>query len=282
MEWARLNPLSAVGEANLRYEKWWKDHLKGRNLRTITSELVDGIIKEHRTGVNSLERTPANATANAYVSFVSRVITETSHLRPKLLTYPEVKGRIRWLTPAEWFLLSAKMEADFRDLCEFALATGLRRGNCMDFDWRWVHDDWALIPHEFTKTGEDYGIPLNRTAQAVIARRKASTVRHPNLVFLNGGKPWSRMSVVRYMQDAVEKAEIEPVTFHGFRHTFASWLAQRGVSDSIKSRLGCWASVGISGKYTHFDVDSLRPYSEIIDTMLADGVKGLTFIRRSG
>lgn len=266
--WAKGNPLSAVGVANLRFENWWKDHLSGKSLRAITPELVNDLVTKHRTGVSATERLPANATANAYVQFVARVIAATSSLRPAFIHYPPMKGRLRWLTPAEWFLLAAKMDGDLRDVCEFSLATGLRQANCLEFDWAWLHGDWALIPPEFTKTDEPYGIPLNKTAQAVIARRKAAAVRHPNLAFLNAGKPWYRVAVARKLWKALEDSGVDEITYHGFRHTFTSWLAQKGVSESIRARLGCWRTGRMADRYSHFDVESLRPFAAHIDEAL--------------
>lgn len=274
--WTKRNPLIAASEKNLRFATWWRPLLTRKNLRRIDTEMMNELILKHRPKVSETERRPQNATANAYVAFVQRIITETSSLRPKFITYPEQQGRMRWLTPAEWFLLAGTASDDVRDICEFALSTGLREANCMFFDWTWVKDTWALIPPEFTKTSAPYGIPLNRTAQAVIARRRTAAIRHPNLVFLNQGKPWYRVSIGRAMRDAVEAAGIDAVTFHGFRHTFASWLAQKGISEVIRARLGCWKTGSMADHYAHFDVESLRPFSEVIDSILSDSSQAST------
>ena len=74
---------------------------------------------------------------------------------------------------------------DLREMCLFALATGLREANVMGLKLPWIHVDFIEIPAELTKTRKPYGIPLNRTAQGVIEARRQSPVRHVQLVFTN-------------------------------------------------------------------------------------------------
>lgn len=274
MKWADDNPAASKKPANIHFESWWRDHLKGKRLASITPALVNGIILSNRTGVDVENPVPQNATANGYVGFVSKVIRAASNLRPALIYYPACSARERWLTPAEWLTFAGHMHQDLADLSLFALATGLREANDMFFEWRWLQDrdTWALLPSSVTKTRKPYGIPLNRTAQTIIKRRREATLRHPDLVFLDRGAPWTRYRVCRYYQAAVEKSSIDKITFHGLRHTFASWLAQAGVSELIRSRLGCWQTGSQADDYSHFDTESLRPFSELIDTRLAQGV----------
>lgn len=269
LSWLDDNPGLSQKYANLKHMKWWKPHLTGRRLDAITPKLVRGKVSE--SFPVSLENpVPANATANGYVSFVSRVIRHASILNPKFTYYPKSHGRDRWLAVEEWNQLAAVMPADLRDISLFALATGLRQANNMVCRWSWLKDNdtWALIPPEFTKTAKAYAIPLNRTAQAVIARRRAVAVRHPEFVFLNGGRSWYRLAICKAIRKAVAASGILEVTFHGLRHTFASWLAQRGVDRTIRARLGCWASQGMQDHYSHLDVESLRQYSGLIDEIL--------------
>lgn len=275
-DWIEHNPAVAAAYEAKKFIKFWTDQLAGFRLPDITSKVVHKIITDaqwpdgtKRFLVDLINPVSANATANAYTGFVTRVIRAGSNLNPKLAHYPPSKGRDRWLTVEEWGTLSSKMPADLKDLALFALATGLREANVMGLRWEWVKGDWILIPASFTKTERPYAIPLNRTAQGVLQARRGATVRHPELVFVNGGKPWSRMMVFRGMRLSVKAAGIPHFTFHGLRHTFASWLAQKGVSQAIRARLGCWSTGSMADHYSHFDVESLRQYSGLIDDILA-------------
>lgn len=273
VEWMQSNPGPAGKEWVKRLLDFWKDRLKGKKIQDeITPKLIHGIAVESWK-VDPTNPVPGNSTANQYVGFVKRIIRSTSNFNPKLITYPKTQGRDRWLTVEEWHKLVDAMNPDLLDVSLFGLATGLREANVMGLRWEWVKGDWALIPPEFTKTTKPYGIPLNLTAQTVLDRRRQATVRHPELVFLNSGKPWYRVSLCGAFRKAVGASGIAPVTPHGLRHTFASWLAQRGVSHTIRARLGCWSTGSMADHYSHFDVDSLRPFSEVIDQILAAAVK---------
>src|SRR5687767_11305908 len=61
------------------------------------------------------------------------------------------------------------------------------------------------------------------------------------------------------------------MTFHGLRHTFASWLGERGVPEGVIDRLGGWKvnKKKTRERYTHLNVETLRPYSAVIDHVLA-------------
>lgn len=265
LSWMDDNPAKAEKYEAKKFLAFWKPRLAGKRLDAITPKLVHSIVGQNfKVDLNN--PVGANSTANSYVGMVSRVIRHASNLNPRLTLYPKPRGRERWLTPDEWYALT--MPPDLADLALFALATGLREGNVMGLQWAWVKGDWLEIPAHLTKTRKPYGIPLNQTAQAVIAGRRGP-VRHPDLVFLNAGKPWYRMALCRAFRSAVAASGIPEITFHGLRHTFASWLAQRGVSHAIRARLGCWATASIADHYSHFDVESLRPFSELIDGILA-------------
>jgi integrase len=251
--------------------KWWKPHLTGMKLPAIDKDLVHRIVSRHRE-IDVEKPSGKNTTANYYVGFVGKIIRAASNLKPKFRVYPEPNEEKRWLRPEEWPLLQPELYGDLRDICTFALASGLRESNDMLFEWSWLHQDdtVAILPAAVTKTAKPYGIPLNLTAQTVIKRRREAKVRHPRYVFTNQGKVWGTVMLLRALYPAVERAGIAPMTFHTFRHTFGSWLAQKGVSDAVRCRLGCWSlDEGASGGYVHFDVESLRVFSEMLDPILS-------------
>lgn len=264
LEWLESHQHLASYPQNKIYAAWWLKHLDGLKLPAISKDLVHGLILKNRP-VDQTKHTKKNATANVYVSFVEKIIRSGSQIKPEFTRYPEPNETRRWLRIEEWRALESVMDDDLRHICTFALATGLREANDMRFEWAWIHGDAAYLPAKLTKTREDYGIPLSSAAQAVISERRQMKVRHPKYVFTNGGKPWTCVMLLRRLYRAVEAAGIAPMTFHSLRHTFGSWLAQRGVSDVVRKRLGCWSAGGdVSSGYVHFDVESLRPFCEMV------------------
>lgn len=254
----------------LIFARWWKKHLTGLKLTALTKDLIHRTIIAHRP-VDLTGPSKKNSTANVYVFFVEKIVRANSNLKPSFTRYPEPRGD-RWLRPEEWRDLVQHMPTDLQDIATFALSTGLREGNVMRFEWGWLHGSQAFLPATVTKTERDYGIPLNTIAQAVIARRRDMKVRHPRYVFTNAGKVWTCVMLLRALKRAQEGSDIAPLTFHTLRHTFASWLAQKGVSDAVRCRLGCWSTGGAASRYVHFDVEGLRSFSEqIVPNLSQDG-----------
>jgi integrase len=271
LEWLEGHQHLTSYPQNKQLAKWWLPHLTGLKLTAITKDLIHRVIVRHRP-IDPAQHIKANSTANFYVAFVEKIIRAGSQLRPEFTIYPEPGNAKRWLRQDEWAALEAEMDDDLRHVCTLALGTGLREANDMLFAWDWIHGTAAYLPRQITKTREDYGIPLGAVVQGVIEQRRQAKVRHPELVFLNRGKVWNRQALRDRLNIAVKASGIAPMTFHTFRHTFASWLAQKGVSDAVRRRLGCWStgSDAASG-YVHFDVESLRPFSEMVFPIQSQG-----------
>lgn len=269
LSWIEANPGLSEKYENLKFLQWWKPHLTGKKLTAIDAKIVHRIISENRV-VDLHNRVPQNATANDYTYFVGRIIRHASNLNPKFIQYPAIKFRERWLKPEEWQALGAALDPDTRDLLTYALATGQREANCMFLRWDWIDGAAVFTPAEDTKTRVPYGIPLNRAAQAVLERRRQAPVKHLQLVFTNRGKPWYRLALLRALKRGCQKAGIEPITVHGLRHTFTTWLARAGVPKEIRKRLLGHTTGDVHDGYTHFDIESLRPHAEVIDRVLAE------------
>jgi integrase len=87
----------------------------------------------------------------------------------------EAEGRLRWLTPEEAIrLLGACRKSrneHLTDLVEFALFTGMRRGEVLGLTWERVDRARGVVLLDVTKNGRRREVPLNGRADAVLARR---------------------------------------------------------------------------------------------------------------
>lgn len=272
--WMELNQHLSNYRSQKEYHAFWLPHLTGMVLSAIDAQYVHSVILKERTGryaVSLKERTSANSTANLYVGFVSKIIRFGSVTPPKLYVYPASKKSKPWLRPEDWPRLHEAMGKELRWVITYGLASGLRIQNLIDFEWTWLHaaDTRTFLPMEVTKTDEPYGIPNNATAQAVFADIRRQPVRHATHVFTFMGQPWEYRTLLKALKRACTRAGVPELTPHGLRHTFRSWLAQEGVSDSVARRLGCWQLGGGADKaYLHFDVERLRRFSEVLDPLL--------------
>jgi integrase len=154
-------------------------------------------------------------------------------LKWKLLTeVPEIDfdaenpGLVRFLTAeeADRLLVAAGKSRNvvLADLVEFAMFTGVRRGEALGLTWERVDRSRGVVLLSETKNGLPREVKLSANADAAIARRW--TLGATGLVF--GSRNWNtfRSSWAK----AVRDAGILKFRFHDLRHTTASWLVQQG------------------------------------------------------
>jgi integrase len=140
-------------------------------------------------------------------------------IRPEL-NAPYVP-RKRWLTREEFDDLSHELDpVRWRWVC-VAVYTGARLSEVEGLEWEDVRDGMLHIRGTKTK-GSDRWVPL-----------------HPELAAMKGkGKmvePWG--NVLRDLKAACKRADIKPISPNDLRRTYASWLLQAGVTNSVVAEL---------------------------------------------
>jgi len=284
LQWAKERSHKVSWAEDLRAIKWWTQWFGDvEDVRQITRERVDAIIAKERP-VNAQAATPANNTANHYTAILASMLLAATRewdwieRAPKLRKYPVTEGRQRWLTVEEWRKLEAELPDHLKRAATFALATGMRAEKVFSLTWKQIDLKNRSLSFEGTANKLGNTIPLNATAMAVLdACQKA---RHLTRVFC-WLKPKKIGTTLTHTLEplgsyglawfkAQERAGIKEFTWHGLRHTYASWLAQAMVPEGIIDRLGGWSGAGNTRtRYTHLAVEHLRPYAETIDRVLA-------------
>jgi integrase len=91
-------------------------------------------------------------------------------------------------------------------------------------------------------------------------------------VFTNRlGQPIRRTSLWKVWQDALSAAKVEPMTFHGLRHYYASLLIRHGESvKTVQERLGHASAVETLDTYSHLWPDSDSRTREAVETALGE------------
>jgi integrase len=129
-----------------------------------------------------------------------------------------------------------------------ALNTGLRLGELIGLTWERVDLSRGVIRLELTKSGRRREVPMNDASYRA-------------LVGL-GPKDSGRVFKTRYIKtaynNAVEAAQLDDVTFHTLRHTFASWAIMRGVTLKELQELLGHSSLAIPMRYAHLAPEHLR------------------------
>lgn len=158
-------------------------------------------------------------------------------------------------------LLSKVKETDLKDLFLFAIQTGLRQMELLTLEWSQINfEDRFLIldnREHLTKSKNIRTVPLSMKALQILTERERT--KKGNLVFTLAGYQINQDFISRKFKSYVLESKINPkLKFHSLRHTFASWLVQKGVSIYHVSKLLGHANVETTEIYSHLRAEDLR------------------------
>jgi len=143
-----------------------------------------------------------------------------------------------------------------RDLILFAINTGLRTNEIFNLQWEEVDSEGRRLKMIVKKNQKALSLPLNDTAWGIVEAKYAT--RHGAYVFYNSTTGDRFKDVKGALAAALKRAGIAKVTWHTFRHTFASRLTRSGVDIvTVKELLG-HSSIGVTMRYAHSNDDAKR------------------------
>jgi len=184
----------------------------------------------------------------------------------KIRLEKEPQGRLRWLTHDEATKLLAVCKKSrntaLADLVEFALFTGVRKSEALGLTWDRVDRARGVIRLEKTKSDRRREVPLSSNADAVLARRWTDSAK--GYVFRS--QKWNSFRTA--WETAVAVAGVDDLRFHDLRHTFASWLVQRGRTlREVQEALG-HKTMTMTMRYSHLAPDHLRAAVAVLDNVI--------------
>lgn len=159
--------------------------------------------------------------------------------------------RIRYLTQEEAEIL-INNSGDLKLLIIMALTTGMRKSEMLNLTWQNIDFTARLIHIEESKNGERRSVPINSTLFNMLEPKES-------------GKKVFNLKYIDYkFKQILKKSNIINFRFHDLRHTFASWLAIKGVSIyTIKELLG-HKSIQMTQRYAHLSPDIRYQAVELI------------------
>lgn len=241
--------------------EWLQAYLRGIPLPEIGGERVRKILEIKRR-----ETTPS--TANRYLALIRAILRRAKkwgwlESYPDFEPYPVKTGRLRWLTQDEAARLLAELPQHLADMAEFSLLTGLRQANvteleCSQVDMQrkccWIHPDQAKARKP---------IAVSLAPQAIIILRR-QLGQHQTRVFTYKGRAVTQVNTKAF-RSALKRAAIEDFTWHGLRHTWASWHVQAGTPLLALQQMGGWASLDMVQRYAHLGAEHLAQYAGNIE-----------------
>jgi integrase len=138
----------------------------------------------------------------------------------------------------------------------FAIHTGLRTSDIFNLEWMDVDIEQQRLKKIVKKSDKPLSLPLNDTAFGIIEARQG--ISHGPYVFYNPMTGDKFRDVKGALAAAVKRAGLKKVTWHMFRHTFASRLTRNGADIvAVKELLG-HGSISTTVRYAHSNDDAKR------------------------
>jgi integrase len=165
-------------------------------------------------------------------------------------------------------LLETIDDKPFKFLVEIAINTGLRQMELITLQWDQVDFKDRLITlnnrNHITKGKKLRSIPLNLKALQILSELELS--RTNELVFTRDGNKLTQDYVSKKFKKYIKETKINPqLNFHSLRHTFASWLVQRGVGIYQVSKLLGHVDIKTTQIYAHVRAEDLRESINVLN-----------------
>ncbi len=267
----------SLGAEIALYNKWLRPALGDCPLGTLSPALLEEI----RGHMLLKGRKPASikyafAVISQVWNLAEREGMVTGQNPTKQVTLPkEDNKRRRFLTPVESDLLFEELKKHSRkthDMVLLSLHCGLRFSEIAKLTWQHVnlHEKILHIVDAKNKAKNRTAFLTTKT-HAMLTQRMQQEDKHPALVFPDAkgnvrqrpSKTFSRIANRLFNQGIQDSRQ--RVCFHTLRHTFASWLVQRGVNlYDVKELMG-HANFSMTQRYSHLAPEGLRKAARAIE-----------------
>ncbi|HRB28851.1 MAG TPA: site-specific integrase [Nitrosomonas sp.] len=268
-KWLMETQHKASHKQDMKQVAWFQQFFRGQLLAELTREVIAEVGE-----IKCKETSPS--TANRYLATIRAILRRAAldwewiEKAPFIRLYQEPRRRIRWIAPEQVQILLNELPAHLVDLVKFSLSTGLRKRNVTELEWSqvdlqrnvaWIHADQA-------KARKSIHISLNATAMEVLRKQVG---KHSLRVFTYQGKPIIQVNT-RAWRKALRRAGIEDFRWHDLRHTWASWLTQKGVPLNVIQEMGAWESTEMVKRYAHLAPEQFRKHAMVVDEILNDTI----------
>lgn len=259
-----------------------KNHLLPRFGHKKLSEIST---REIQAFIGEIAKSRTPATANRILSLIARMLKLATiwgiiEKNPcyGIAKFREQRARERFLTRDEISRLFQAMEGDSHIYgvagIKFLLLTGLRRNEALRARWEQVDLGRGLMHLPQTKSGKSRHIVLSAQARLLLEGLPS----HGQSQWIFPGKSLVDdlpvYNIDKCLQRLLEKAGIDRMRVHDLRHTYASVMAQNGVSlFVIQSALG-HSSPMMTMRYAHLCDTALRDATNVVGNVVRAAVNG--------
>lgn len=254
----------------LRILKTFEEDIGSKRIvTTIDNNLIMQLISKRRASgasngtVNRSVTEPLRAIIK-YAEFIGQPVKRISW---RDLLLPEPAERVREMGPEEEKLLFEHLRPDFHPIVRFLLATGIRRAEACNLEWK----DVDLNSGTFTVRGKGGTVdrrPLSNTALAIL---QSEIGNHPKRVFTyivrsrrlamqdrGSRKPIASDTLSTVYYKTREAAGLEDLRLHDIRHTTASRVVRATGNIMAASKVLGHKRVTTTQRYAHLAAEDVR------------------------
>jgi len=261
------------------HKKSWVDDkrkLERDMYQTFGEKLLTDITKgDFAQYINSIRNRTSNSTANRHRALLSSIINMaidhemlTKNHVQHIKKFPESTEHGRCLTDEELARMLMTLSTANNKMSALAIlllfATGMRKSECLQLEWRNIDYDrcMAKLEMETTKGSRVHHVTLN--SAAINALKELNKLRQADSPYVFPGVRGKHLTTVRKTFESCKKvAGIENFRLHDCRHNFCTMLRDLGVSPSTIQKLIGHRSATMTQRYIHHDTDSLQAASQI-------------------
>lgn len=264
-------------KAETAYGKWWVEYCGGKKIHAITPKDLESAQQKLHA------RQFAPQTVLHYMKFFRHVLNKAVRdgrieRNPfARITLPKIgKGKTRYLTPQEEARLLKALGTPYSHWARLAILTGIRLGEQFSLKWNEVCLDQGVLTLARTKAQEVQYVPLNTEAREILRaiQIKQMNTRTCGTWVFPSAKQKTHMDqrnfYSRVFLPAVKVAQLEGVTWHTLRHTFASRLAMSGHNEGTIAALMRHSTTALVKRYAHLSPTHLRSAVETVATFGQD------------
>ncbi|MCX6170636.1 MAG: site-specific integrase [Ignavibacteriales bacterium] len=182
-----------------------------------------------------------------------------------------------YLNNDQLLLLSSQIENQkMKEIVVTAFFTGMRLSEITNLTWRNVDLTKRIITvgdeNFITKSRSQRYIPMTAEVYEILIKKNEKKMKvfkqNEDYIFCkNDGKKFTGDYISKIFKRACGAAGIsKSIHFHSLRHSFASNLAQKGISLYIIKELLGHTSVSTTEIYAHLNMDSLKDAIKVLET----------------
>ena len=274
LKWSRENKKSWNQDEH--YSKIICSFFQGKKFADITPKLIERFKDQRRSGITRLGTQRNPNTVNREMAQLSKIFSlakkrgycdenpckdvdrfRVRSRRERVLSDDE-ETRIMTLLNGKY----AKLKPVFI----LALNTGMRRGEIFSIDWEDVDFQkneiklWA----ENTKNGKAHLVLMNAAARLSLIEWKSEADKVSGKIFR-----YSKSYAAMLFSEVCKKLDIQDVTLHTLRHTFASRLGEGETPLYVSRELMGHQSDSQTLHYTHLPVEMMREHVKRLENRSA-------------